>query len=282
MQWAKLSTMVDRPGIYGLNVTLSQDRYGEDVVWGLRTNCRHWVIETARGHKDERHQEPIVLMNPGHAGDVAFLPRPGPMRIEVAGLPEKVKALELYDAEGELAARLPAGGGRAEAHLTVPDAPSDAPWRLHLPEQRATVNIDGLTRWDAEPSWSALCIWSPDPATYFPMAKYRWLVTPYNRTIYGKPGQEGQTTFQVLNNSTHLGDFTWTWSSRGSLGPRSSRRMQSCSVPWSYRQSNSGTWCPPRESRGPAISVRRWSTAPRFLPMPRWRSAAGLPRPRSR
>ena len=36
VQRTKLSTKVDRPGIFGLNITLSQDRYGEDVVWGDR------------------------------------------------------------------------------------------------------------------------------------------------------------------------------------------------------------------------------------------------------
>ena len=44
-----------------LNVTVSQDRYGEEMVWGFATNCRRYLIETARGHRDQRHEEPIVL-----------------------------------------------------------------------------------------------------------------------------------------------------------------------------------------------------------------------------
>ena len=57
----RLATHVARRGVYALNVTTSQDRYGEDIVWGFRSNCPHYLVETSRGHKDERHQEPIVL-----------------------------------------------------------------------------------------------------------------------------------------------------------------------------------------------------------------------------
>ena len=76
-QSVRLTTHVDRKGIYALNITVTHDRYGEEIIWGLRTNCPHYLIETSRGHKDEAHQEPIVLLAPEQPGDVCFLPRRG-------------------------------------------------------------------------------------------------------------------------------------------------------------------------------------------------------------
>ena len=74
LQQTRLATHVQRPGVYGLNITVSQDRYGDEIVWGFRTNCSRYMIETSRGHRDERRQEPIVLLNPGQPGKVCFVP----------------------------------------------------------------------------------------------------------------------------------------------------------------------------------------------------------------
>jgi hypothetical protein len=86
VQRALLRTNVERPGVYGLNITVTQDRYGENVSWGFRSNCRKYLVETSRGHKDERHQEPIVLRNAGRQGDVGFMPPIKPFAIDVSGL----------------------------------------------------------------------------------------------------------------------------------------------------------------------------------------------------
>jgi len=59
----RLTTRVERKGVYGLNITVSRDRYGECIAWGFRTNCSHYLIETARGHRDRPHEEPIVLLS---------------------------------------------------------------------------------------------------------------------------------------------------------------------------------------------------------------------------
>ncbi|MBM3853647.1 MAG: hypothetical protein FJ399_10890, partial [Verrucomicrobia bacterium] len=74
LQRARLTTRVDRRGVYALNVTISQDRYGLEAIWGFRSNCPKYLLETARGHKDERHQEPIVLASPGRPAEVCFAP----------------------------------------------------------------------------------------------------------------------------------------------------------------------------------------------------------------
>ncbi|MCP4678328.1 MAG: hypothetical protein GY854_23015, partial [Deltaproteobacteria bacterium] len=86
VQRAMLNTKVERPGVYGLNITVTQDRYGENVSWGFRSNCRKFLIETSRGHKDARHEEPIVLRNAGRQGDVGFMPPDEPFSIDVSGL----------------------------------------------------------------------------------------------------------------------------------------------------------------------------------------------------
>ncbi|MHC4245099.1 MAG: hypothetical protein ACYSU4_22045, partial [Planctomycetota bacterium] len=35
-----LRTKVDRPGVYGLTITVTADRYGQNISWGFRSNCR--------------------------------------------------------------------------------------------------------------------------------------------------------------------------------------------------------------------------------------------------
>lgn len=198
----RLVTNVPRKGVYGLNITVSQDRYGDEVLWGFRTNCPRYLIETSRGHRDERRQEPIVLGNPDEPGDVCFLPRQKAFGIELTGLPKETKSLNVYDARGALVQTFQADGtGRAST--TLPAGKRDAvPWRLHLPAQQATVQIDGVTRWDPHDDYPNLPCWTPDPKSWFPFLEYRWLLTPYRRQVYGPPGTQGEVTFQVHNNST--------------------------------------------------------------------------------
>ena len=201
-QRARLSAQVDRKGVYGLNVTVSQDRYGDEIIWGFRTNCPHYLIETSRGHRDARRQEPIVLLNPDKPGDVCFMPRKGEFGMEISGLPGGVEALTVHDAEGALIHTLPVGADGRASHTFPADVHREAvPWRLHLPKQQATIQIDGVTRWEKNDLFLNLPYWTPDPASWFPFQEYRWLLTPYSRTVYGTPGEEGRIAFQVHNNS---------------------------------------------------------------------------------
>ena len=215
-QRVRLSTKVQRKGVYALNVTTSQDRYGEEMVWGFHTNCPRYLIETSRGHKDERHQEPIVLAGSDRPADVCFLPRKGPLAMQITNLPgsveklgveklgvEKlgVEKLTVFDGDGKLLATLPVQAGQA-SHTFDADVPRHAiPWRLHLPVGQATVHIDGVTRWDTSDLYPNLSLWTLEPASYFPFSAYRWLLTPYSRKAYGQPGEQSEVTFYVHNNS---------------------------------------------------------------------------------
>jgi len=202
VQQARLRTQVERKGVYALNVTVSQDRYGDEIVWGFNTNCPRYLIETSRGHKDERHQEPIVLLNPDKAGDVCFAPRKGAFAIEATNLPKGVDELSVYNGQDTLVQTLPASADRTASHVFPADKQRGAtPWRLSLPAQQATLDIDGVTRWDNDDLSPNVSCWTPNPRAWFPFQMYRWILTPYSRTLYGQPGDKGDVVFQVHNHS---------------------------------------------------------------------------------
>jgi len=201
-QRTRLATRVDRKGVYALNITVSGDRYGDDIIWGFRTNCPRYLIETSRGHRDERRQEPIVLLKPDLPGDVCFVPRKRAFGLEVSGLPKDVKTLPVFAADGTLIETLQADAkGQASCNFAAGVHRDAVPWRLHLDRQQATIQIDGTTRWDTKDIYPNLPYWTPEAASYFPFQTYRWLLTPYSRNVYGQPGSSGTTEFRVKNNS---------------------------------------------------------------------------------
>ena len=210
----RLQTQVERAGIYAVNLTATQDRYGEDHLWGFRTNCPRYLIETSRGHRDARHLEPIVLAaggqdRAGAPADVCFAPRLrpqlGPLHIEAEGLPPGSGDLVLYDAAGRQQARLPVDGeGRASASLDLSGRSSEelgpGPWRLHLPVGQATLHVDQVTRWERDDPYANLSLWTDRPEAWFDLAAHRWMLTPYSHTVYGQPGQEVEANLLVHNN----------------------------------------------------------------------------------
>jgi hypothetical protein len=205
VQQTRLTAQVKREGVYALNVTVSQDRYGEEILWGFATNCARHVIETSRGHRDERHQEPILLSNPAAAGDVCFVPRAKPFAVEVTGLPKTVDKVTVFDSQGTPIETMSVDAqGRAAHTFDGAAGAAEAPWRLHLPVQQAVIHIDGVTRWDPEDLYPNLSFWTTSTDAYFPLHEYRWLLTPYSRTVYARPGAEGEIVFRVHNNSDRI------------------------------------------------------------------------------
>ena len=203
VQQTRLATRVERKGVYVLNVTVSQDRYGDEAVWGFATNCPQYLIETARGHKDERHQEPIVLDGSDRPGDVCFVPRKGPLTIDVSGLPASATKLELLDAKGTVLREMAVVVGGTSTCSVPAGVPRDqTPWRLHLPTWQATVQIDGVTRWDSDDRYPDLCCWTTRSESFFPLLDYRWLLTPYSRIVYAGAGERAEAAFRVHNNGS--------------------------------------------------------------------------------
>ncbi len=196
-QSCRLSARVERKGVYALIVTVSGDPYSKHAVWGFRSNCPKYLIETSRAHQDARHEEPIVLASPTRPGDVCFLPRDEAFRVEVSGLPKGASPPRMFDANGALIATLdkPSHEFAAKIHRDA------VPWRLHFPAAQGVVNMDGLTRWDASDLQPDLGIWTPDASSWFPYLENRWLLTPYSRVIYGPPGGSTEITFQVRNDA---------------------------------------------------------------------------------
>jgi len=198
-----LRTNVERPGVYGLNITVTQDRYGENISWGFRTNCRKYLIETSRGHRDARHTEPIVLRNADVPGNVGFMPRTGPFTIDVRGLAKDVKELPIFNAGGVNVLTLAVSSEGTASHTFPADASRQGSlWRLYLEQARAIINIDGLTRWERGEAWENLSLWTPALSSWFNLHDHRWLLTPYRRNVYVDPSSEGEVEFTVHNNSS--------------------------------------------------------------------------------
>ena len=201
LQHLRFTTSVPRKGIYAVNITVTEDRYGEDFTWGFRTNCPRYLVETSRGHRDARHEEPLALMSPGVPGDVCFLPQQGQFSVEVSALPDDVEALALY-APGANEPHTLEVSPEGTAVGTFESPAATGSWRLHLPRFKAIINADGLTRWaDREGGFANLSLWTHDPASWFAFHENRWIVTPYSRTIYAKPNDENSVAFEVHNNS---------------------------------------------------------------------------------
>ena len=200
VQRTRFAVDVAQKGVYALNITITDDRYGVDTVWGIRSNAEHYLIETSRSHKDARHEEPIVLQQGDAPGSVCFLPRTGAFTLDLSGF--RRESIQLRDSTGEVLADVPVDD-EGVATWTVPAADNreNVPWELHFSGANGTVNIDGVTRWDTEDRGNInLSLWSPRPETWFPFHENRWLLTPYKQAVNVVPGEFGSMTFSVQNN----------------------------------------------------------------------------------
>ncbi|MFW6157112.1 MAG: BNR-4 repeat-containing protein [Armatimonadota bacterium] len=202
-QTMTLRTEVERGGIYALNITVSRDRYGNHMRWGFRTNCEKYIVETARGHRDRRHEEPIVLNSEGPA-TVTFHPRDGEFNIEVSQTPEGAAPPTLHAADGTLIGELTSDDEGAFT-ISVPanEYRGAIPWELRLPVAWCEINAGGLTRWQGGDPIRNSCLWTPDPASWFAFIPNRWPLTPYHRHVYDAPGAEGEVALRAHNNATY-------------------------------------------------------------------------------
>jgi hypothetical protein len=181
-------------------ITVSEDRYGEYMSWGFRTNCPKYLVETSRGHKDARHEEPLVFRNPDREGEVCFLPQAQPFSLEAGDLAPGVESLPVFNSAGKTMATIPVTAGRGSLTFPADASRTGAPWRLHLPRAQASLSIDGVTRWSSGEPYENLSLWSPDPKSWFDFPGNRWLLTPYQRTVYAGQNTEGTVGFTLHNN----------------------------------------------------------------------------------
>src|SRR5690606_6792772 len=163
-----------------------------------------YVIETSRGHRDAKHKEPIVLEDPQTATDLCFLPQSHAFDVILTDLDESIDHVELLDSENRQIAVLEVKNDTA--FYTLESGKREAaPWRLHFPKAKAKVEIEGVTEWNDEGStwffeFANGALWTPVLGSWFPVQSNRWLIMPYNRVIYGQPGETKTTTFTIHNN----------------------------------------------------------------------------------
>ena len=210
IQSATLSTQVEQKGVYVVNVTVTHDRYGEDILWGFKSNCPKYLIETSRGHKDGRHLEPIVLGNPEGSADVCFTAHSKSIDISASDLISENASLILFDGSGKRIAEIPVSEN-GEAAYTIPSgARTPDPWRLHLTKAVGTIQIDGVTRWDRGERVVNLSLWSPATESFFPLGDLRWMITPYRHAFHATPGSKHEIAIRLHNNSPRKDTFTLT------------------------------------------------------------------------
>ncbi len=195
----QLTTQVERKGVYVLQVTAANDRYGTSIAWGFTTNCPKYLIESSRGHRDEAHQEPIMLHSPALPGNIAFMPPADAFQINASNLAAGT-LVTLYDANGGLIQNLTVTNNQAQAQISAQVARTATPWRLYLSKASGTIEIDGVTRWRTQDIYKDLAVWTPSVSAWFDLLPNRWLVTPYRKLIYGQAGKTGAVKFKVHNN----------------------------------------------------------------------------------
>ncbi|MDR2915914.1 MAG: BNR repeat-containing protein [Tannerella sp.] len=200
----RLETQVDRPGVYAIMITVSNDRYGENIAWRFKTNCDKYIIETSRGHKDQYHEEPIILADPEKETDLCFLPQRNEFDILITHLSDDIKTIGLKDAKDQPIGLLEVLNDTARYHVEEGKRHS-IPWKLHFSKAQAEIKIEGVTRWDANDqsddfsTYPDGALWTP---SWFRFHDNRWLLTPYSRTTYEHPEEQKSASFKVHNNGT--------------------------------------------------------------------------------
>ena len=206
-QTLRFETQVESPGLYALMITVSNDSYGNNVIWRFRTNCSKYMIETSRAHRDTYHQEPIVLKDPEREANICFMPQKNSFKITITDLPDTLKLIELKDVHNRQIASLKVENN-AVSHSFDKGSRSGSPWVLSFQNAKAKIEIEGVTQWrgnDASDVFSRYpngSLWTPEVNSWFPILENRWLISPYNRKIYAQLGETKSTAFTIHNNGT--------------------------------------------------------------------------------
>lgn len=199
VQKVDLSYNVTEPGVYGLCVTCVGDRYGTSVRWGFTTNCPKYMIETSRGHKDARHEEPIVLTNGNVSGSVTFWPNTKAFSLEMAEVGKEGTPVRVLDGNGSLVTEARADKEGKLSCQFQEDSARKAPWTIELSRMNAVINMDNLTRWDKNTDFRDLSMWTDKRSAWFDYYTNRKLLMPYSCRMYVPAGKTDTVTFKLEN-----------------------------------------------------------------------------------
>lgn len=209
VQSLRMETHVEHSGVYVMMLTSPDDRYGEYIRWRFRTNCRKYMIETSRGHRDAQHEEPIVLRDPKRETDLCFLPQRKAFDLVITNLSDSLESLELKDVHDNQLAILKVKNDTA--FYSFHDENRTAiPWKLHFKKAQGKVEIGGVTRWDTSDESDFFAgfpngsLWTPDADSWFSIHENRWLIAPHSRTVFGLPGENKSITFKIHNNGSEV------------------------------------------------------------------------------
>jgi len=200
LQQGNLQAKITRAGIYTLLVTMNQDQYVRLISWGFSTNAQKFVINADTGHTDVKRQEAIMLNGEMKPFSVFFQPPKRAFDVDISRLPEIAKAVEMYDASGQLVQSVPVQKGEAKSTFAADAGNHDGVWELRLPVERGTILIDGFNQnWTRDET--VLPVWSTSREHYFDLADYHWLLQPRRFARQVSAGAKGVVKLSVYNHS---------------------------------------------------------------------------------
>ena len=186
-------------GVYALSLTAPNDRYGDRFQWMIETNCPRFLLETSRGHRDRRHEEPLVIVNPNQEFQVFFQPSAAISAFEVSSLPKNSPGITLRDHTGaEVLTQAPNAKRIAEGKLPA-DPSRQAPWQMTIPTGGAVINHDQLTRWDRQSEYPDHSLWTYQRNAWFDFFSNRKLLLPYRHMQHLEADETATVTFTVNN-----------------------------------------------------------------------------------
>lgn len=200
LQKGKVHANISRAGIYTLLVTMNQDQYVRLVSWGFSTNAEKFVINANTGHTDVKRKEAIMLYGEMKPFSIFFQPPKRAFDLDISRLPEMAKAVEMFDASGQLVQSVAVNDGTAKSTFAADAGNYNGIWELRLPVERGTILIDGLNQnWTRDET--VLPVWSTSREHYFDLADYHWLLQPRRFARQLSSGDKGKVEFSVYNHT---------------------------------------------------------------------------------
>ena len=195
---------VTAAGVYALSLTAPDDRYGNRFQWMLETNCPRFLLETSRGHRDVRHEEPFFIVNPNQECQVFFYPTAAAFALEASSLPPNSQGVTLRDHTGAVVlTQAPNAEQTAEVKLPA-DPGRQPPWQMTIPAGGAVINLDHLTRWGSLSEYRDQPLWTYQRSSWFDFFSNRKLLVPYRHMQYLEAGETAAVTFTVNNRGKSL------------------------------------------------------------------------------